>query len=126
MFKKSWILLFVIVLALSIACGSSSSGVSEPARERETTYQDEPVRFGTGVYFNGYELQPGELRDFERLLGHIPPGQYWLDNQGNYGRQGEWAMGNLNDLARQHSERTGNDDIMLIGKCTIASDGVVC
>ncbi len=42
----------------------------------------------SGVFLNGRHLPVAEVTMYAMLLGPIVPGRYWLDGQGNVGRQG--------------------------------------
>lgn len=53
----------------------------------------------TGVFVNGRELHAAEVQALARL-GPILPGRYWLDEQGNWGVEGnDWPLGNLSQAA---------------------------
>ncbi|MEO0556719.1 MAG: hypothetical protein AAF170_00910 [Bacteroidota bacterium] len=55
----------------------------------------------TSVWVNGRRLPAQDLRAIERLTGPVEPGRYWLDANGNAGREGGPAQVNLAQLARQ-------------------------
>lgn len=88
----------------------------------------------TGVYLNGRELPFADLDYLEFVLGPIPSGRYWLDSYGNMGVEGYAAEVNIIDIQTASSntlptspyQSQGDDFIMGVGDCTIASDGVIC
>ena len=49
----------------------------------------------SGVYLNGRQLPAVEVSMYGLVLGPIGPGRYWLDAQGNVGREGQPAVANL-------------------------------
>ncbi len=50
----------------------------------------------TGIFLNGRRLPTIELQIYAQILGSIPAGRYWLEANGNVGREGEsQALGNL-------------------------------
>lgn len=50
----------------------------------------------TGVYVNGREITTSELATLNQYVGSVPQGAYWLDEQGNYGIEGNsQVLGNL-------------------------------
>lgn len=56
----------------------------------------------TGVFINGRELHPADVQGLTAILGAAPvAGRYWVDAQGNAGREGGPAMVNLVWMARQ-------------------------
>lgn len=54
----------------------------------------------TGVFVNGRELHPVDVRGLQELLGAVYPGRWWVDAQGNYGLEGGPPAGNLLAIAR--------------------------
>jgi hypothetical protein len=52
----------------------------------------------TGVFVNGRELHRLDVAALARL-GEVRPGRYWLDAEGNFGREGGPRLGNLVRLA---------------------------
>ena len=50
---------------------------------------------GTQVAFNGRYLHPIDLAGLEYYFGQIPPGRFWIDSRGEYGREGGPREGNL-------------------------------
>ena len=65
------------------------------------TLRADASRGRTSVSVNGRRLPAQDLRALEALTGRIEPGRYWLDAQGNAGREGGPALVNLARLARQ-------------------------
>ena len=63
----------------------------------------------TGVFINGRELPRTELDALELILGQVPSGRYWLDGQGDYGYEGEPALGNLIAALVAARETSGGD-----------------
>lgn len=55
----------------------------------------------TSVWVNGRRLPAQDLRALQALTGPVEPGRYWLDANGNAGREGGPALVNLAQLARQ-------------------------
>ena len=49
----------------------------------------------TGIFINGRELHVQEQLALQQLLGETRPGRYWLDAQGNLGREGQPMLLNL-------------------------------
>jgi hypothetical protein len=54
----------------------------------------------TGVFVNGRELHPLDVRGLQELVGAVYPGRWWVDAQANYGLEGGPPMGNLLQLAQ--------------------------
>ena len=57
---------------------------------------------GTGVFVNGRELHPQDVRG---LGGNVVPGRYWLDGQGNVGFEGGPAIGNVLAARQQQQQQ---------------------
>lgn len=55
----------------------------------------------TGVFVNGREIHPMELRFLRRLFGRVIPGQYWLRPDGTYGMLYGPPLGNLRRATAQ-------------------------
>jgi len=74
----------------------------------------------TGVMVNGRILQASEVMSLTAMLGYVAPGQYWLDQTGNYGQAGyAIPLGNLFQLAsnmgRQGGGSSGGDNFWSTG-----------
>lgn len=50
---------------------------------------------GDVVYVNGSPLTAYERAQIEALIGHVPAGRYWLDQNGYFGAEGGPALVNL-------------------------------
>jgi hypothetical protein len=62
----------------------------------------------TGVFINGREIHPQDAQALSAMLGTpVLPGRWWVDAQGNAGREGGPALFNLMQIARQNG-RGGN------------------
>ena len=65
----------------------------------------------TGIFINGRELHPLDVQGLTSLFGQPPwPGRWWVDGQGNFGPEGQAAMGNLVALMRQREAARGGGD----------------
>lgn len=62
----------------------------------------------TDVYVNGRRLPAADVQALQPLTGPVQPGRYWLDAQGNVGREGGPAFLNLVALARQARGGSGS------------------
>ncbi len=61
----------------------------------------------TGIFFNGRHLPAVELQLYTQMLGPIPSGRYWLEANGNVGREGEsQVLGNLLDAGTETGAST--------------------
>jgi hypothetical protein len=61
----------------------------------------------TGTFINGRELHPLDVQGLTSLFGQPPyRGRFWVDGQGNFGAEGQPAMGNLVALMRQRGGRS--------------------
>ena len=80
--------------------GPSKEEVSPPKEEVSPSREEVgPANPGTKIYINGLELTPDEVIYLETLLGStIPPGRYWLDENGNFGQEGYPAIVNVYQL----------------------------
>jgi hypothetical protein len=66
--------------------------------------------YTTGVFINGRELHPLDVQGLTSMLGQAPwPGSWWVDAQGNFGMQGQMAVGNLFQLAAQRNGGKGGN-----------------
>ena len=54
---------------------------------------------GTGVFINGRELPPSDLKSLQQLTGPIAPGRYFITAQGLAGYEGGEVVYDLNALA---------------------------
>jgi hypothetical protein len=64
---------------------------------------------GTGLFANGREMHPQEVRALGRHFGAAPPGRYWLDALGNFGIEGGPFLLNLLDaLAPERTVAVGD------------------
>lgn len=57
----------------------------------------------TGVFINGREIHPVDWQFLNRTYGQVLPGRWWVDGQGNAGREGGPPLLNLIQLARQRA-----------------------
>lgn len=53
----------------------------------------------TGIFVNGRELHPDDVRALIATYGQAWPGRWWVDGWGNFGAEGGPAMGNLRQAA---------------------------
>ncbi|MFN8570781.1 MAG: hypothetical protein U0132_01915 [Gemmatimonadaceae bacterium] len=53
----------------------------------------------TGVFVNGRELHPDDVRALTALLGQVWPGRWWVNARGDFGTEGGPMMGNLRQAA---------------------------
>ncbi|MEM6929940.1 MAG: hypothetical protein AAF602_23585, partial [Myxococcota bacterium] len=67
--------------------GEPVSGLVRPGHDFGPLAAD-ASRGTTGVFLNGRQLPVTEVTLYTMLLGPILPGRYWLDPQGNVGREG--------------------------------------
>ena len=49
----------------------------------------------TGVFVNGRELHPGDVRAMIAIYGQVWPGRWWVNGLGDFGPEGGPAIGNL-------------------------------
>lgn len=57
----------------------------------------------TGIFLNGRQLPRRDLNYLQNIAGYMQPGRYWLDANGNAGREGGPALVNLIQLASQQN-----------------------
>ncbi|MEZ0368998.1 MAG: hypothetical protein ACAI44_07950 [Candidatus Sericytochromatia bacterium] len=55
----------------------------------------------TGIFINGRQIHMYEAAYLQQLVGVVQPGRYWLDAQGNAGKEGGPALVNLLQVARK-------------------------
>ena len=53
----------------------------------------------TGIFVNGRELHPDDVRALIALYGQAWPGRWWVDGFGNFGPEGGPPLGNLRQAA---------------------------
>jgi hypothetical protein len=101
----------------------------------------------TGIFVNGRELHPEDVRALVAVYGQAWPGRWWVDGQGNFGAEGGAAVGNLRQAAAaargswSRSSGTGSSNFWAGGDgngyvwamdnysgCSFANDGggVIC
>ncbi|MEO0857950.1 MAG: hypothetical protein AAFY55_13985 [Bacteroidota bacterium] len=75
---------------------------------------------GTGTFINGRELHPQDVTSLRHLLGEVHTGRFWMDAWGNFGPEGQGALGNVVAIAQQRGvlNRGGGQ-----GGSAYASDG---
>jgi hypothetical protein len=49
----------------------------------------------TGVFVNGRELHPYDVRTMLAIYGQVWPGRWWVNGRGDFGAEGGPAIGNL-------------------------------
>jgi len=57
----------------------------------------------TGVFINGRELHPIDVKVLTNVYGQAPKGRWWVDGDGNAGREGGPKLVNLVILAKQRA-----------------------
>ncbi len=57
----------------------------------------------TDVYINGRNLPQEDLSLLQTVTGYLPPGRYWIDAQGNAGKEGGPAMVNLRQMVNNQN-----------------------
>lgn len=57
----------------------------------------------TGIFINGRELHPIDVKVLLNIYGQVIPGRFWVDGNGNAGREGGPALVNLVQLAQQRA-----------------------
>ena len=63
----------------------------------------------TGVFINGRNLPQEDLNLLQTVTGYLPLGRYWIDAQGNAGKEGGPAMVNLRQMVNnQNNGNNGN------------------
>jgi hypothetical protein len=55
----------------------------------------------TGIFVNGRELHPDDVRALMALYGQAWPGRWWVNGRGDFGAEGGPALGNLRVAATQ-------------------------
>jgi len=55
----------------------------------------------TGVFINGREIHPIDYKVLLNMYGQVLPGRWWVDGNGNAGKEGGPALMNLVALAQQ-------------------------
>lgn len=86
--------------------GEGTSALLPPGLPLGGTLSVDVSRGDSGVLVNGRELTRREVAYLAHLLdASIAPGCYWLDGQGNAGKEGGPATVNLWHLARQRGGR---------------------
>jgi hypothetical protein len=53
----------------------------------------------TGIFVNGRELHPDDVRALIAVYGQAWPGRWWVDGYGNFGPEGGAPLGNLRQAA---------------------------
>jgi hypothetical protein len=53
----------------------------------------------TGIFVNGRELHPGDVRALIAIYGQAWPGRWWVNGAGDFGPEGGVAIGNLRRAA---------------------------
>jgi hypothetical protein len=53
----------------------------------------------TGIFVNGRELHPGDVRALIAIYGQAWPGRWWVNGVGDFGPEGGFAIGNLRRAA---------------------------
>jgi hypothetical protein len=53
----------------------------------------------TGIFVNGRELHPGDVRALIAIYGQAWPGRWWVNAVGDFGPEGGFAIGNLRRAA---------------------------
>jgi hypothetical protein len=64
----------------------------------------------TGVFINGREIHPIDYKVLQDTYGQVLPGRWWVDGNGNAGREGGPPLVNLVMLARQRAAARGGSD----------------
>jgi hypothetical protein len=62
----------------------------------------------TGIFVNGRELHPYDVRALISLYGQAWPGRWWVNGRGDFGAEGGPPIGNLRVAAMQASRRGGS------------------
>jgi len=101
----------------------------------------------SGIFVNGRELHPDDVRALFAIYGQAWPGRWWVDARGDFGAEGGPALGNLRQAAAArggpwlHGTNAGSGNFWTGGDgngyvwamdsysgCSYASDGggVIC
>jgi hypothetical protein len=117
--------------------GEPMSGVILPGLSFHASLPPRASNGDTGVFVNGRELHRTEVQQVSRCTA-VQKGRYWLDAQGNGGREGQPASFNLIALCRQNRPGTlgtpGNrgwyghasGDGSMVGAVFSDGNGVTC
>ena len=70
---------------VSDASPTLPSAQETPAPKEQPTVS---LSTNTNIFLNGQELTIEQVAEFERVLGHIAPGSYWIRVNGDFGREG--------------------------------------
>ncbi len=96
MFAKNLSLVYaLIILTLSSFAQCSCQSGNSSNQGVYTTSSN------SGVYVNGYELPAHEAQALQQFAGKLDPGQYYFDQNGNFGKKGEAPMFNLLQMYNQ-------------------------
>jgi hypothetical protein len=57
----------------------------------------------TGVFINGREIHPVDYKVLFNIYGQVLPGRWWVDGNGNAGKEGGPALMNLVSIAQQRA-----------------------
>jgi hypothetical protein len=76
--------------------GGPAMGQMMPAMNLGGSLKPNASGGNTGVFVNGRELHPLEVRHLLQVFGQVIPGRYWLNAQGVGGFEGGPPMFNLN------------------------------
>lgn len=63
----------------------------------------------TGVFINGRELHPIDVKVLMNVYGQAPKGRWWVDGDGNAGKEGGPKLVNLVILAKQRAAQGKGD-----------------
>ncbi|MEZ4339813.1 MAG: hypothetical protein R3B82_24595 [Sandaracinaceae bacterium] len=85
----------------------------------------------TGIFVNGRELHPLDVRGLTQLFGQAPwPGRWWVDGRGDFGPEGGGRYGNLVALVQSRqrsrgsyyrSDRASHSSVFVGSGCTAVS-----
>ena len=101
--------------------GGPTMGQIMPALNLGGTLKPHASGGNTGVFINGRELHPLEVRYLLSIFGQVIPGRYWLNAQGLGGFEGGPPMFNLN--TRAFGSSSGQGYLQRTPGGAIGSDG---
>ena len=88
--------------------GGPTLGVLLPNLQLGGQLRSNASRGNTGVYINGRNLPQQDLMVLQSVLGYIQPGKYWIDANGNAGKEGGPALINLRQAVAANQQNNSN------------------
>lgn len=88
--------------------GEKTYGVILPNLPLGGPIKENASNGNTGVFINGRNLPQEDLTILQTVTGYLPPDRYWIDAQGNAGKEGGPVLVNLKQMQNQQNGRNNN------------------